>query len=377
MSSNMSFDKLIDRSMTDSSRWRGRGATLALTIGDADFPIPEPVRQAILTRTEQGVLGYDTLPGALSELISARLQQRYGWRIKREWLVYMPNLVQGLNFACRGLTEPGQTVLSEAPVYYPFLQAPGNSSRQLVTLAAKLNRGRWELDFDALEQAAGRADLFLLCNPQNPLGRVLSATELARVAEICMANDLVVCSDEIHCDLIYDDHRHIPFAAISPEVAEQTVTLMSPSKAFALSGLGGAFAIISSQRLREKFQAVSAGLIPNMNSYSQVAMMAAYAECDDWLEQQLDYLTASRDYLVTALAQMQGVRVVKPEATYFLWLDMRETGLNDPFQTLLDAGVELSDGEKFGMKGFLRLNFASPKSRLEEAVSRMSTVLSR
>jgi cystathionine beta-lyase len=375
----MSFDNQIDRSGTNSSRWRGRGDVLALTIGDSDFPMPDPIRRAIERRTGEGVIGYDTIPDSLGELIANRLLDRHGWEINPDWLVYLPNVVQGLNFCCRGLTEPGHSVMTEYPIYSPFLDAPSNSGRSMQTIQALIQGDRWSFNFDAFESAASleQNKLFLLCNPQNPLGRMLTRDEIEEIGRICVKNDVLICSDEIHCDISYPDQQHIPMASLSQEIADITVTLMAPTKAFSISGLGGAFAIISNDELRHRFESIARGLIPNLNSYSLVAMQAAYGECDEWFEEQMSYLLSNRDYLYSTLKAIPGLDLTLPEATYFLWLDMRGTGLNNPYEMLLEAGLELTPGEKFGLEGFLRLNFASPKTVLEEAVNRIEAKLSR
>lgn len=373
----MGFDELIDRTGTASSRWQGKGDTLALTTGDADFRIPAPIVSAIERRLREGVLGYDSVPERLTSLLQSWLGSRYGWSVEADDLVFIPGVVPGLNLACRALVPVSGKVICETPVYYPFLDAPGNAGREIATFAAFKHSARWRFDFDAFERLAEQEDtyLFLLCHPQNPLGRVMTGEELSRVADICAANNVLVCSDEIHCDLTFDHARHIPFATIDSVPASRCVTLMSPSKAFGMSGLGGAFAIITDGELRARFEDAATGVASGINALSIAAMLAAYGECEEYLAQELAYLEANRNFLLDAFGEMPGIEVATPEATYFLWLDFRQTGLNDPFNALLEAGVELSAGQRFGSEGFLRLNFASPRARLEEAVKRIRTVV--
>ncbi|MDA0977814.1 MAG: PatB family C-S lyase [Proteobacteria bacterium] len=370
------FDEQIDRAATQSSRWRGKDV-LALTVGDTDFRIAEPIRQALEQRLAHGVLGYDSLPDAVYERFIARAGERYGWQVQRSWMTPLPGVVQALNLVCRAVTGPGQSIITETPVYYPFLDAPANAGRERRDLQA-LDSGRsWDFDLHGLESLCRQPDtrLLLLCHPQNPLGRVFDRELLAAIADICAANDVVICSDEIHCDLLFDGARHVPMASVSKAAADITVTLVAPTKAFSISGLGGSFAIMSNPDLQARFREMSAGIVPGLNIFTQVAMQAAWETCDNWLAEQLIYLQENRDYLVRALGEL-GIGCYLPGATYFLWLDFRTSGLNDPWQDLVDGGVELSDGARFGQAGFLRLNFASPRSRLEEAVNRIAAKLS-
>ena len=368
------FDEVIERSGTLSSRWQGCGETLALTVGDSDFRLPPAVKRAIEARLEEGVLGYDSVPDSLCELIAARLQSLYGWKIEPEWLVFLPGVVQGLNLCCRGLAAADEQVLVETPVYYPFLDAPGNAGRQMQTFSARRTEGRWQFDLDAFTDLAARPEsrLLLFCNPQNPLGRVSRRQELERLAEVCLRENIVLVSDEIHCDVLYDQKQHVPVASLNPAVAEVSVTLMGPSKTYAISGLGGAFAIIPGATLRDRFNAAAAGLVPNLHALAIAALAAVYGECDDWYAEEKAYLQENRDLAVAQLRQVAGLELFEPEGTYFLWLDFSGTGLNDPYNTLLEAGVELSEGGKFGDGTCLRLNFASSREVLSEALNRIT-----
>ena len=373
MQAESAFDKIVERNESDSSRWGGKGDTLALTIGDSDFRLPGPIDKAIRARLD-GIQGYDEVSDRLKSAIRNRLARLYDWQIEPEWLLFMPGVVQGLNICCRACLAEGDAAISEVPVYYPFLDAPGNAGRKLLELPA---REDGTFDHDGFQEMCSRQEsrLFMLCHPQNPLGRVLTPEDLHGIAETCIQEDLLICSDEIHAEILYGDARHLPMAKAHPEIAARTITLTSPSKAFAMSGLGGAFAIIPDRELRNRFRHWSAGLVPGVSVLTLAAMQAAYTECDEWLQAELRYLEASRDFLVSRLQGLSDIRFTTPEATYFLWLDFRGTGLNDPGQRLLDCGIELSDGARFGGPGFLRLNYASPRSVLEEAVCRIEKAL--
>ncbi len=374
----MNFDEVIDRTSSNSSRWQEFGAgVLAMTTGDMDFSMPPPVRAAIDARADHGVIGYDSVPAAVTQAVMARLDRLYGWQVDPDWFVYIPGVVPGLNQACRAFVDAGAAVLSEAPVYYPFLDAPGNNAQVLRTVPVSSAAGHVTFDFDAIESVASQADtqMLMLCNPQNPTGRVATRPELEQLAEICLRHDVLICSDEIHAEVVFDDHQHIPIANLSPEVSAKTVTLMSPSKAFGISGLGGAFAIISDPALRERFETAGKGIIANINVFAVVAMQAAYSECDEWLAGLMAYLTDNRRAALETLGQLPGVQITAPQATYFMWLDVTGTGLNDPHAAILESGVALTEGERFAGPGHLRLNFATPRSRLDEVMRRISTRL--
>ena len=372
------FDELIDRSSSLSKRWQGRGSRISLTIGDSDFRMPGEIKDALAARLDEGVVGYDNVPEDLEKLIVLRLEKRYGWKIEPDWLVFLPGVVPGLNFACREFVADDEFILTETPIYYPFLEAPGNSKRAMLELPAIQGHERWDFDLERFEFLVSQnpVPLFLFCNPQNPLGRVSTVAELAAMSDICLKHNVLICSDEIHCDLVYGDRQHIPVASISKEVANATITLMSPSKAFGISGIGGAFAVIPDAAVRARFEAAAGGVNMGMTALPIVAMQAAYGECDDWFAEMMVYLTENRDFVFKALAGIPGLQMFNPEGTYFIWIDFSNTGLNNPFDTLLDAGVELSDGEVFGNGQCLRLNFASPRARLGEALDRIAAKLS-
>ncbi len=373
----MKFDHWVDRRDSDSSRWGGKHGQVVLTTGDSDFQLPPPISAAVRRRLD-GVLGYDNIPSQLSNAICTRLARQYEWQIDPAWLVFLPGIVQGLNICCHALLDAGEAVITETPVYYPFLEAPVNAGRALVSLPARLEDGRWGFDIDGYAQLAAvpANRLLLLCNPQNPLGRMLTIKELQAIADISAAEDVLICSDEIHAEVRFDSNRHYPLAAVCPEIADRVITMLSPSKAFAMSGLGGAFAVISDDKIRGNFVDWSSGLIPNLNSLTLAAMDAAYRDCDPWLAEAMDYLADNRAYLEGQIAALPGITCTRPEGTYFLWLDVTATGLDDAYDALLQAGLELSPGDLFGGPGFLRLNFASPREVLVDAVQIMREVFS-
>ena len=288
-----------------------------------------------------------------------------------------PGLVTGINVACRAVGDTGDGVLTTVPVYPPFLTAPGNSSRELGTVPLMEGAGGWEIDFDLLEPAiTPRTRILLLCSPHNPTGRVFTRDELSTLAQICERHDLVICSDEIHCELVLDtDKEHIPTATLSPDVERRTITLMAPSKTFNIPGLGCSFAVISDEPLRRQFLRAMKGIVPHVNALGYTAALAAYRDSRDWYLAMIDYLRENRDSVERSIEAMPGLSMHHVEATYLAWIDTRQTGMKDPVKSFEEAGVGLSDGKSFGAEGFVRLNFGCPRSVLEEAFQRMRRIM--
>lgn len=373
------FDTPVDRQGTASLKWdkyRGKDV-LPMWLADMDFRSPAPVIRALSERVAHGVFGYTEASAELVEVLCSRLYESYRWKIDPDWLVWLPGLVTGLNLACRAVGDDGDEVLTATPVYPPFLSAPGYSRRSRVTVPLIQDAGGWKFDFEAIEAAiTPRTRLFLLCNPHNPVGRLYTGAELATLAAICEKHDLVICSDEIHCELVLDeDCRHVPTAMAHPGAADRIITLMAPSKTFNLPGLGFSFAVIAGERLRQRFRQAMAGIVPHVNALGYSAALAAYRDCRDWHDALLAYLRQNRSAVVAAVAGMPGVAVSRVEATYLAWLDVRRTGLADPAGFFETAGVGLFDGAPFDGPGFLRLNFGCPRAMLAEALARMQRAL--
>jgi len=374
-----SFDEVIERRGTYSVKWdkfQGR-EVIPLWLADMDFRSPPAVIEALRRRVDHGVFGYPSAPAELLEVVRARLWYAYGWEVQPEWLVWLPGLVTGLNVVCRAAAENGEGVLTATPVYPPFLSAPKLSGRSLATSPLIKIDGRWTFDWADLEaRTTERTRLFMLCNPHNPVGRVFNREELTRLAQLCEQHDLVICADEIHCDLVLDrDKVHIPIATLDPAIAQRTVTLMSPSKTFNLPGLGCALAIIPHEPLRRKFRRAMAGIVPGVNLLGYVAALAAYRDGGAWHMALLDYLRGNRGLVQTAVAGMPGLSMDQVEATYLGWIDTRGAGIAAPGEFFTAAGVGLSDGAAFGGPGFVRLCFGSPRGTLTEALERMSRAL--
>lgn len=373
------FDHAPERRGTDSQKWQkyaGRDV-LPLWVADMDFVSAPPILDALRARVDHGVFGYARPTAATVEAVTGALAQRYGWKVDPEWIVWLPGLVVGLNVTAQAFAGPGEEVLTLTPVYPPFMSAPRNSGRSPVGVPFTLAGGKWEIDWEALERAVTpRTRLFYLCNPHNPLARVWRRAELERLGEFCVRHNLVLCSDEIHCDLILDPALpHVPSAALSPALAARTVTLMAPSKTYNVPGLGTSLAIIPDATLRARFNRAAAGVVAEVTCLGFTACEAAYRDCEPWRQQLLAYLRGNRDYLVDALPRaLPGLKIEAPvEATYLLWMNVAGLGIPDPVAHFERHGVGLSDGAPFGARPgtHLRLNFGCTRATLIEAVRRM------
>lgn len=377
------FDTPIDRRCSDSSKWNYFDQdVLPFWTADMDFRSPQAVIEALKARVDHGVFGYCLEPPELKEIIVDRLARRYDWQVRPEEILFLPSVITGYTRTCRMATSPGDGILVQTPIFPPILHAPeylrlARHEAQLVQAAD----GRYEIDYDAFEQAITPSTrVFILCNPHNPVGRVFARQELFRLAEICLRHDVLICSDEIHCDFVYPGHRHIPIASLVPEIARKTVTLMAPTKTFNLPGLRCSMAIVPDPELRERFLVGASSHHPEVNALGFVAAQAAYQHGQDWLDQALRKLELNRDLLCEFTeVHLPGVNMTPPEATYLAWLDCRQAGIpGNAFRFFLEeARVGLTDGADFGRggEGFVRLNFATQRPVLEEALNRMRTAL--
>lgn len=374
------FDEIVDRRHSDSLKWDKYGDRdiLPLWVADMDFRSPPAVITALHNKVAHGVMGYGIRPEGLIEAICDILLYRYGWKADPGWIVLLPGLVSGLNVACRAIGKEYDAVMSMVPIYPPFLTAPVNMQRKLITVPLVCARDRWEIDFNLLEQSiTDRTRLLLLCNPQNPTGRVFSRRELDELVSLCSRHDIIICSDEIHCDLILDsDKVHVPTATISPEAADRTITLMAPSKTFNIPGLGCSFAIISNRTLRKDFLRAMNGIVPEVNILGFVAAEAAYRDAWDWLAALLSYLHGNSQLVEKEIGAMEGLHMHHVEATYLAWIDARKIDAVSPARFFENYGVGLSDGNEFGLAGFVRLNFGCRRAFLQEALRRMKKAMS-
>jgi cystathionine beta-lyase len=377
------FDELPNRKATESVKWHAfEEDVLPMWVADMDFLSPEPVIRALQERVAHGVFGYAGDMPALSEAIVERLDRLYHWKVTPKDLVFVPGVVTGFNMAAQAFVGANGGLLIQPPVYMPFLRVANNVGG--IDQEAPLtphSDGYYTVDDDRFESAiTDQTRMFLLCNPHNPVGRVFHRDELERMAAICLRHNLVICSDEIHGDLIFSGHQHVPVASIDPEIAQKTVTLMAPSKTFNIAGLSCSFAVIQNPTLRKQFEQGGLGMVHGVNLLGLVAAQAAYQHGQEWLDQMLAYLEENRNVLVRFVnEQLPGVKIFCPEGTYLAWLDCRNAGLGDKPAEFFHktARVALNEGDAFGQQGagFVRLNFGCPRSMLLEALERMKKAL--
>jgi cysteine-S-conjugate beta-lyase len=371
------FDLAPDRRGGDSFKWNLYASksndVIGAWVADMDFLAPTPVLDAVKERLYGTALGYSEPPRELVETILQRLHNLYGWQVDPAWLVPLSGVVPGLFGAARAVGGGSAKVLTQSPNYHHFFGAVEHSKRQLGRVDNHLVNGRWEMDFEQFSTLAPGASSFLLCNPHNPVGRILSRSELETVADICLTNDMMICSDEIHADILLDEDKpHIPIATLSREVEQKTITLISPSKAFNLPGIGGfALAVIPDRQLRRAFGEEIHGVAVHPGALGYSAALAAYRDSDDWLAELLKYLRGNRDYLQREIAAINGLSMTNVEATFLAWINVSELGLDKPFEHFLQHGVALSDGAPMGDGQYQRLNFACTRATLEEIVKRM------
>jgi cystathionine beta-lyase len=377
------FDQAPDRRSTESVKWNYYPRdVLPMWVADMDFVSPEPVIRALQERVAHGVFGYPGDLSGLRDAIVAYLSSSYGWQVAPEDIVFLPGVVPGFNLAARAFIEPGDGILMHTPVYMPFLGVARNvGGLRQETGLARSPSGTYGLDLEAFEGSiTDRSRVFLMCNPHNPVGRVYTRAELESLAEICLRHNLLICSDEIHCDLVYPGHPHLPIASLSPEVARRTITLMAPSKTYNIAGLACSFAIIQDPELRGQYCRAEKGLVHGANLLGLVAARAAYREGQEWLTQLLAYVQGNRDLLHDYVNErLPGVQMCLPEGTYLAWLDCRAAGIEGkPCDFFMEkARVAVNDGAAFGAggEGFVRLNFGCPRPMLVEALERMRAAL--
>jgi cystathionine beta-lyase len=369
------FDQRIDRRHSDSLKWNKYADQdiLPLWVADTDFRSPEAVIEAIQARAEHGIFGYGDKPVGFIDSAIAWLASRYHWHVNPEWIVVLPGVVTGLNLAVRAFTAPDERSIAPTPIYPPFRGAAKLAERGQLNLPLTLQQGRWLLDLAAADgQMTGKERLLMLCNPQNPGGTVYRRDELQAQLAFAQQHDLIVCSDEIHCDLVLEPGvQHIPFATLSEDAAQRSITLLSPSKSFNIAGLGASIAIIPNPELRARFDRVRRGIVPDVDILALTAAEAAWREGSDWLSAQNDYLRSNRDWLVSQVNKLSGLSLSAPEASYLAWIDARGLGVASPALYFEKHGLGLSAGREFGDDQFVRLNFGCTRALLDEAVARL------
>jgi cystathionine beta-lyase len=354
-------------------------------VADMDFPLAPPIHRAIRELVARHDFGYHLVPLSprLRDALVSRMAERFSWQIDPKRIVPLVNVVQGLDVSVLLHSRRGEGVVLQTPIYPPFLAAVKGSGRRVVESSLVRGAHRYEIDFEHLRAVIdAETRLLLLCNPHNPTGRVFERAELLALGELALEHDIIVVSDEIHADLTFPPHRHLPFATLAPELEERTITLTSATKSFNLAGLPCAFAICGSDRIQQPFRELPPHALGHPGILDDAATYTAWTEGQPWLDEVLAYLLENRDSMMDFFARrLPDLRVLPPEATYMAWLDCRSLGLpSDPFEFFLEhARIALTGGNAFGEpgKGFARINFATSRAILEEILERMAAAVER
>lgn len=376
------FDEVIDRRGHNSAKWdqrfigEGEREMLPFWVADTDFRALPQINEALEACVRHGIYGY-TLPPEGCAAAAARWQKvRHGFEVKDEWVTFLAGIDCALATAVQAFTDSGDAVLINTPIYTPFFEMARLSGRRVVENPMKLVDGRYEFDFDDFAQKAKEAKLFLFCNPQNPTARCLTREELEKIGAICAKNDLLILSDEIHADIVFDGRKHIPIASLSPELARRTITCTSPSKTFSVAGLVASVIIIPDEDIRVRFEAVKERNSINTGILGLVAMEAAYRHGENYADEAVAYLQANRNFAVDYFHEnIPGIVPIVPEATFLLWLDCSGLGLSrgELEGFFISAGVRLSGGTAYKEPTgqFARLNFGCARATLEAGLERI------
>lgn len=379
------FDKIIDRTNNFSAKWSemnknfGTNNLLPMWVADMDFLTAPCVMEALKDRLEQGIFGYTTRPSSYNESIVNWLDNRFSWKINQEWLMFSPAVITSISLLIQNLTQKNDKIMIQEPVYSPFHSIVESNERSLViSPLVKLDDGSYVMDYEDIEAKIKDVKVFILCNPHNPVGRVWTREELTRLGEICLKHNVLIISDEIHSDIILKNHKHTPFASISKEFRENTITCMAPTKTFNLAGLQSSFLVISNPYYYEVMdKAFSILDIKRNNAFSLVATEAAYNYGEDWLYELIKYIEDNVDFAIDYIKNhMPQLKVKKPEGTYLLWVDFSNLNVDkkDLKNALINKGrIALSDGSSFGIggAGYYRINLACPRSMVLEGLKRI------
>ncbi|RDI36919.1 cystathionine beta-lyase [Falsibacillus pallidus] len=385
----INFDEQINRQNTSSVKWDalknvfGKEDLLPMWVADMDFRPPSAVIDALKERLEHGMFGYTFVPDHAAASIQEWVSKRHGWTIDTEWIMYSPGVVPALGMAIQALTEPGDRVLVQSPVYTPFFNMVKENKRELVNCPLVLEDERYKIDFEAFEETIKQdVKMFLLCNPHNPGGRVWTREELVKIAEICKQHEVLIVSDEIHSDLVMPPHKHVPLASIDPSYGDISVTCIAPSKTFNLAGLQASSMIIPNPHIREKMAALQKqqGFF-TLNAFGIFGMEAAYRHGEDWLDELLEYISGNIALVEQFIEkEMPEIKVMKPDGGYLIWIDCSRLGLSDEEirdKLINEGNLALEPGTKYGLGGeeFVRMNIACPREMVQEGLDRMKKAL--
>lgn len=381
------FDEVVNRRGTECKKWDTYAEdVIPMWIADTDFKCPQPIVDAMVKRAEHGVYGYPSGGKNFERAIQRWQEVRFGWKIETSWVEHTPAVVPGVIFAIRAFSHPGDHVVLQTPAYHPFHQIIPNNGRIFSANELVLTNGRYEIDFADLERrlAHPRAKIFLLCNPHNPGGRCFTKEELTRIGELCLKNGALVVSDEIHSDIVYKGHRHIPFASISEEFAQHSIVCVNPSKTFNIAGVRTGAAIIPNRRLHDAYyESVADNKAYGRTVFGTLPLETAYLSCDYYADQLMEYLEGNLEFLTRYMkSRIPEISIIKPEATYLIWLDCRGLQLSEEALVkffMEEAKVAMNSGLSFGEggRGFMRMNIACRRETLQEALRRIETAIEK
>lgn len=383
------FDEVIDRSGTGAIKTDvlderyGNKDLIPLWVADMDFKSPPAISEAIIERTKHGIFGYTRPSQEYYDSIKNWVARHHDWKIEQEWLSYIPGIVKGIAFVVDCFTTKEDKVIIQPPVYHPFRIIPTYHHREVVDNALILDTGRYYMDIELLKkQVNPSTKLLILCNPHNPAGRVWTRQELIDIADICYDNNVLVISDEIHADLAFEGHQHIPFASVSDKAAQNSITFMAPSKTFNIAGIVSSYSIVPNEKIRERFYAyLESSELQDGHIFAYVATEAAYNHGDEWLTEAKEYIRENINFVDKYLKEkIPQIKTMIPDASFLVWLDCRELNLSQPeLEDLFvkDAKLALNSGTMFGAggEGFMRMNVGCPKIILEKALDQLKRAI--
>lgn len=373
------FDKPTNRKNSGSIKWdKYPDDVLPLWVADMDFESPSEITEALQKIVDHKIYGYAMGSDELYEVIMERLATRHNWKVEKDWIVLLPGLVPGLHASARIFDDAAAEIITSTPVYYHLSLAGKTVGLKTAEVPFVWQNERWEMDFQEMEkQVNNNTKMYMLCNPHNPNGRVFDKAELTALTTFCEKHDLVLVSDEIHCDLILDSNaKHISVASLDSRTEQNSVTLLAPSKTFNIAGLGGSMAIIPNPEIRKKFQNAAFGIMPHNNYFMAQTMLAAYKHGEAWRKELVSYLKANHDYLLEEINKIPSLTMTPLEATYLAWIKCDREDIPNVEDYLVKHGLGVSGGHQFKGKGYFRINFGTQRANLEVAVEGLKKAFS-
>ena len=372
------FDKPIDRKLSNSTKWNrfGDRDVIPLWVADMDFAVPDSVMSALYKRMEHPIFGYTDTPESTQDAFIDWLQRKYHWDIEPDWLIWLPGVVPGLNTASKAIGETGDGMIVPTPVYYPFFSVPKNGQKMGLFSKMFIENDKWLINMNELNALAPRASSLLLCNPQNPTGRVYTTEELENIASLCHEHDLTILSDDIHWAFVLDqDAAHIPIASLDSETARRTISFFAPTKTYNFAGLSSAVAVIPDPVIRRKVVNSKMGMVSDISPLAYAAAEAAYTDQTSWHSDLLEYLRNNRQLLENTVSSLPGISMTHVEGTYLAWIDGSKLPVTDPTLFFESHGLGFTNGKDYGSPGFFRFNFGCPVAQLKEALRRLTMAI--